>query len=136
MVPDARDPIRDVLSTVFEGPAKALVDIVSPKELGRPKLTGKLLLLPLRSDLGDVSRAIGCVQFEGNIGRTPRRFDMAGVKFQRLGPFKTEDLIERAQIKSDDLTGFEEPAAEFKSPKRAKGDGSHLRLVKTDSNSD
>lgn len=35
-----------------------------------------MLLLPLRSDLGDVTRALGCLIAEGEIGQGPRRFDL------------------------------------------------------------
>jgi hypothetical protein len=35
------------------------------------------MLLPLRSDLGDVSRALGCLVSHGRIGRPVRRFAIA-----------------------------------------------------------
>ncbi|MGR3699052.1 MAG: PAS domain-containing protein, partial [Roseovarius sp.] len=48
--------------------------------LGRPEMTGRLMLWPLRSDLGDVSRALGCLVTQGEIGRASRRFEMAAVR--------------------------------------------------------
>ena len=35
-----------------------------------------LVMLPLRSDLGDVSRALGCLVTRGVSGRAPRRFEI------------------------------------------------------------
>ncbi len=37
-------------------------------------MTGRMVLLPLRSDLGDISRALGCFITDGLSGRAPRRF--------------------------------------------------------------
>ncbi len=76
----ARRRMTEILESVFEGPRKAEIAIVAEKGIGRPALSGRILLLPLRSDLGDVTRILGAFATTGNIGRTPRRFDIAGIE--------------------------------------------------------
>jgi hypothetical protein len=40
--------------------------------------------LPLRDDMGDITRAVGCLVTEGHIGRTPRRFTVDSGRNQTL----------------------------------------------------
>ncbi|WP_041527279.1 PAS domain-containing protein [Paracoccus aminophilus] len=74
--PSSRGRLSDVLESVFKAPQVAEIRLDSPGGYGRPPLTARMLILPLRSDLGDVTRALGCIISEGEIGRTPRRFDI------------------------------------------------------------
>lgn len=74
--PDSRGRLSDVLETVFKGPQIAEIAMHSRAAYGRPALNGRMLLLPLKSDLGDVTRALGCLVGDGEIGRGPRRFDI------------------------------------------------------------
>lgn len=104
----SRGRLSDVLETVFRGPQIARIRLEAPASYGRPKLAGSLLLLPLRSDLGDVTRALGCLVSEGEIGQTPRRFDLAG---EALFP-----VIPGAHIiePSASITGFAESPASWR----------------------
>lgn len=74
---DARDMVMRQTELVFSRPALVEVPIVSARSLGRPKLTGRMLLLPLLGPDGQVSRALGAILTDGMTGRTPRRFDIA-----------------------------------------------------------
>lgn len=74
--PAARGHLSDLLETVFHAPQMLELALASPADYGRPALNGRMLLLPLRSDLGDVTRALGCLIVEGETGRAPRRFDI------------------------------------------------------------
>ncbi|PZO65569.1 MAG: PAS domain-containing protein [Paracoccus denitrificans] len=69
-----RGRLSDILETVFRAPQVAQLSLSSPAGFARAPLNAKLLLLPLQSDLGDISRALGCVAASGDIGRAPRRF--------------------------------------------------------------
>ena len=90
MQPGARGRLSDVLETVFQGPQIAEVTLLSPSAYGRGELTGTMLLLPLRSDLGDVTRALGCLVTEGSLGMAPRRFDLVSDR--------AEPVIEGARV--------------------------------------
>jgi len=82
----SRGRFSDVLESVFRGPQIAELSLSSPAGYARPPLEGKLLLLPLRSDLGDVTRALGCLVSGGGIGQTPRRFDLEGERLSPIHP--------------------------------------------------
>lgn len=104
----ARGRLSDVLEAVFKGPQIAELDVISPSAYGCPELTGRMLILPLKSDLGDVTRALGCLATEGVIGSAPRRFDILA---DRAAP-----VIEGARVlvPSPSAPGFAEPAAPWR----------------------
>ena len=85
VAPDARDDFALHLVELFEAPAAVRLDLRSPGGLGRPEMTGTMILLPLRSDLGDVSRALGCLVTRGGIGRPSRRFGIVAARAEPLG---------------------------------------------------
>jgi hypothetical protein len=76
LAPSARAGFALSLVDLFDRPATLRMGLRSAGGLGRPELRGTLLMLPLRSDLGDVSRALGCLVTTGAAGRTPRRFNI------------------------------------------------------------
>ena len=75
-LPGSREILSETLQSVFDDPAATRLVIHSPKGVGRAELKGEMLLLPLRSDLGDIDRVLGGIWLEGDIGRTPRRFEI------------------------------------------------------------
>ncbi|MEM1360171.1 MAG: PAS domain-containing protein [Pseudomonadota bacterium] len=116
--PDARRQVSDALEHVFEEPASARFQLIAERSIGKPAMEAELILLPLKSDLGDVSRALGCLVSTGEIGRTPRRFDVAEVK---VTPLLTQSdqaaPIEPEPSKTENsfaAQGFSEPAAQFR----------------------
>lgn len=78
--PTSRGRLSDVLESVFKGPQIAEFRMTAKADYARPDLTARMLLLPLKSDLGDVTRALGCLISEGEIGVAPRRFDLTDDK--------------------------------------------------------
>ena len=73
---DSRKDLCLLTETVFRAPQIAEMRVTSESSQNQSKLTGTLLLLPLRSDLDDVSRALGCLATKGGVGSAPRRFDI------------------------------------------------------------
>lgn len=88
----AREELSQIVEAVFSEPSVAEVDLSAQRALGKPPLEGRLLLLPLKSDFGDVSRILGCMVTRGPIGRTPRRFivDSAEITPVSALPFATD----------------------------------------------
>ena len=84
IAPADRDKFALELVDVFDRPAALRLDLRSKAGVGRPELTGTLIMLPLRSDLGDVSRALGCLISHGQIGRASRRFDIVNSHVEPL----------------------------------------------------
>ena len=101
----------------------------------KPQLEGRLLLLPLKSDLGDVSRILGCLVAQGEIGHTPRRFDVVGAKIRSVTAPSTLPLAQTPAPKVSEapqpVEGFAEPARAFKSH-TPRADVPYLRVVKSD----
>lgn len=81
----ARGETEAILARVFDGPETADLTLAPEQGTGRDAMDARLLLLPLRSDLGDVSRALGCLVGLGHTGRVPRRFDIAGARLAPAG---------------------------------------------------
>lgn len=86
-LPGSRDILSDALLAVFEEPAVVRMSIASPAGFGREGLEGELILLPLRSDLGDIDRVLGGIVMDGKLGRTPRRLEILGQSRQSLTGF-------------------------------------------------
>jgi len=72
--PADRNRFGDVLEQVFDSPATAEISLQAERGIGKPAIEARMILLPLKSDLGDITRAIGCLSTNGAIGRAPRRF--------------------------------------------------------------
>ncbi|MFD1796010.1 PAS domain-containing protein [Paracoccus aurantiacus] len=106
--PSSRGRLSDVLETVFKGPQIADLSLRSDAAYGRPALEGRMLFLPLKSDLGDVTRALGCLATSGNIGRGPRRFDLVS---DTVMP-----VISGAQPLMPGPGGFDEPPTPWRPP--------------------
>lgn len=126
----ARPAVAEALEAVFQKPAQTTLHLSAEAAYGHPLLEGRMLLLPLKSDLGDVSRALGCLVAVGDPGRTPRRFDLTHQEPRRLFATGPTDM---------DIDGATAPArpgfAEAKRPFETSGGRRlppYLRVVKSD----
>ncbi|MEM8631583.1 MAG: PAS domain-containing protein [Pseudomonadota bacterium] len=110
-VPAGREAMQEVLTEVFEKPSVATVDLSAETGMGRPPLGGRMVLLPLRSDLGDISRVLGCLVTDAKTGRAPRRFRVQNVRLRELGPFRTPQPNARSESPSGEpkAAGLSEP---------------------------
>lgn len=130
VLPGSRELLSDALDAVFDEPAMVRMRVTSPGGFGRAPLEGELILLPLRSDLGDVDRVLGGLVFHGAIGRTPRRIEIVSQSRKSLtgyaGPVHRPDLPE-TDATAAPRTPFLSPRTE---PTQPKGpDRSYLKLV-------
>lgn len=123
--PAARMAASDAVEQVFAGPAVAELTLTAETGFGKPALEARMLILPLQSDLGDISRALGCLVADGRIGRAPRRFEIAEAAVRALGGSPAFQHPART------IPGFAEPQRAYWDA--SKGDRGHLRLVKSDS---
>ena len=131
VVPDSRRALAEAVEGVFSGPETLRLELEGERGLGRPPLAARMVLLPLKSDLGDVTRALGCIAASGELGRTPRRFRVQSAARVDLLTGRPPERraapapAARPAAASAGRTGFAEGAAPFR---RAP----YLRLVKTD----
>ncbi len=116
--PSSRSGLKDVLEQVFATPAIAELGLISGGNLSRARLQARMILLPLKSDLGDVSRILGVMVSDGAIGATPRRFALADQRVRAVS-----DIQAPARSAPQENAGFAEDQSEFTRPAR------HLRLV-------
>lgn len=124
---DARNSFRLALEDVFRGPARARIRLNAERGMGRPALSGEMLLLPLRSTRGDVTRVLGGLEVDGQIGSRPRRFNLQSSFLREL----RNDL--------DGVQGREDPNPEpalppsvpQSFPRTVATRAPHLRLVVT-----
>lgn len=82
---ESRARIAGLLEEVFQTPGSAEIRMRAKGSSGQPELDARMVLLPLKSDLGDVSRILGCLVVIGELGTTPRRFDVSDTTMRRLG---------------------------------------------------
>lgn len=141
--PAARAGFSELLEEVFQSPATAVLSLTGTKAIGRPALDARLLLLPLKSDLGDVSRVLGCWVSKGSIGSTPRRFDITAKTLTRLvadptrptelpvAPRPAAPASKTDAPKTHSNEGMAEDQTPFKS-KDVKRRPPYLRLIDTD----
>ncbi|SDW41223.1 PAS domain-containing protein [Ruegeria halocynthiae] len=115
--PAARDDVKTLLDQVFSAPAIAELGLVSKGKLGRTSLQARMILLPLKSDLGDVSRVLGVMISDGAIGATPRRFIVSDHRVRSVSAIQHPPTPAPQPVE-----GFAENQRTFKG-------APHLRLV-------
>lgn len=69
---------------VFASPSILRVEMHSSGGIGRPSVSGQMLLMPLRDVNGDISHAFGAMTYEGRLGRVPRQFTEVRMKATRV----------------------------------------------------
>ena len=136
ITPPCRRQINDVLEDVCQRPAVCELRMNAETTVTKPHLDARLLLLPLKSDLGDVSRILGCLVAQGEIGHTPRRFDVVGAKIRPITapstiPAPPKTAPPAVARKEQRVEGFSEPSVPFET-RTPRPDVPYLRVVKSD----
>ena len=106
---DEADRLRfeRLMNVVMGEPAVVELKLEAPNRAGLYRAT--MLLMPLRSDFGDVNRVLGCTSGEGELFAPPLAFTIQDVG---VTPIEPSQGAERRQP----LPGFAEPIAEFAAP--------------------
>ncbi|SDY26535.1 PAS domain-containing protein [Citreimonas salinaria] len=79
-----RDRFAEAIKSMFAEPAIIRLTLASQEGFGRPAISAQMVVMPLRSDFGEVTRALGAFVSEGRIGRAPRRFTITSVDVERI----------------------------------------------------
>ena len=134
IAPTDRDRLGQAVTRLFSDPAILRIDLRAEGGFGKPDMSGHMIILPLRSDMGDVSRALGAVVTNGRIGRTPRRFEISGIDVVAAldpttlsAPAPTVEPV-AAPRKAPGLAESKPPFTPAPKPERPRK-ASHLRLV-------
>lgn len=125
--PKDRPALAQAITELFERPAMIDMVLAAPGGRGKGPLSARLVLLPLRSDLGDISRALGVLISDGQIGIGPRRFDICSQKITKL------DLPAGGSLAagfSETLAPFTDARPKDRAPTSHKSERPYLRLVR------
>lgn len=117
--PDSRPALAEAVEGVFCGPETLRLTLSGERGFARPQMRAEMVILPLKSDLGDVSRALGCFGSAGGLGRGPRRLVIEEV--ERV------DLLAGRPVEAP--AGAEEPAEAAAQRLRPVPGAPHLRVV-------
>ena len=80
--PTARKQVIASLEHMFDTPAIVELALTTVATRNHPAKEARILMLPLRSDLGDVSRALGVFVSDGNPTKTSQRFDVVSTELR------------------------------------------------------
>ena len=101
---NARGRFAAVITDVMERPTIAQLGLDTTDKMGN-EATAEMILLPLRSDFGDVSRVIGCVSAPDKGFAAPVRFHVRSVDMEPVFQDKTDNPAS--------TFGFAEPKVGF-----------------------
>ena len=135
ITPAERAGFDAILNRMFDHPE--IVELtLNATFAGRQPVAADMLLLPMKNDLGQVSRILGCIVTKGTILAPPHRFSIVSQKVTRIVALKESTFQTTIQSASP---GFaENPQTSFTaqpSPanKQARPSGrAYLTLVKSD----
>ncbi|WP_417208782.1 PAS domain-containing protein [Antarctobacter sp.] len=136
IAPPDRERFGEAVAKLFADPAIVRLDLAAEGGFGKPDLEAHMILLPLRSDFGDQTRALGALVSQGRIGRTPRRFTLRHVDVapalsgKEIGTVPTtESQIAPQTLQEDPARFVSRPPATPPVPAPEAGAPGHLRLV-------
>lgn len=136
ITPGSRRQLSDILEEIFETPATCSLQLHSEQKTGMPALDARMVLMPLKSDLGDVSRILGALVAVGDMGRSPRRFDVTRTALRPIVADGSQPISRKPKPAPKprapvDIPGFQEAKTPFKS-ETPRPDAPYLRLIKSD----
>ncbi|MDE4131781.1 PAS domain-containing protein [Phaeobacter sp. QD34_3] len=120
--PEARKQLSAALEHMFDAPAIVELELQTQATRLHGSRGARMLLLPLRSDLGDVSRALGVFVSEGNPTGTSQRFSVTSIEMRTISQaasdaeFKAKPREEKEDINTPN-PGFAATEARFKTEK-------------------
>lgn len=133
--PAARGTMQDVMAHLFDDPAICGLSLSATAGIGRPALTARLMLWPLRDEDGAVTRALGCLVASGQPGRGPRRFaiDTSTVTHMTSAHMTFSPMAGAAPRPAPAARAAPEPGRMAEDAEAfAPAPRPHLRLIKTD----
>jgi hypothetical protein len=139
--PSDRPAVNEIVERMFTIPEIIEIDLLSVRGGHEPDLRGLMLLLPLRSDLGDITRALGCITTSGRMGECPHLFRVGNIRVSPIEAGKPTRAPKSSLATPQTVTvpspgnGFAESPAGFDRKGRdAPGPRSrgHIRLVVSD----
>jgi len=134
MQSDERDHIQKVLEQVLTRPAIGELQLVG-RDLSGGEFNVNMILLPLRSDMGEVNRIIGCISYPQKAFNAPLRFAIMSQKLTPLSALgkNPEEIAAGFSERIDPFhpQGFR-AVSKNENPLPSPKKRGHLKLVKGD----
>ncbi|NRB17092.1 MAG: PAS domain-containing protein [Rhodobacteraceae bacterium] len=115
--PAARKQVSAALEHMFDTPAIVELTLTTVASRNHPAQEARILMLPLRSDFGDVSRALGVFVSEGNPTKSSQRFDVVATELRSvtaISPTQKKPILgSPAKAGNQVNAGFSETQAKF-----------------------
>lgn len=133
--PKARADFASKLERVFHTPAILTLNLLADTGIGRPALSARMQILPMRNLNGQPNLALGSISLKGAFGRTPRRFEISSaivVEINRPEAKPVEATAKRfapTLFANTQTHAFAETAESYEPPRKGKPTP-YLRLVK------
>lgn len=99
--PVARQRLQPALEDVFAEATALHLGLEAERGLGRPAMSGRMLLLPLRGAADEPMMALGVLAVTGAVGRAPRRFGLSSLRNEAI--FQAE-IVSRITRHADNPT--------------------------------
>jgi len=130
IAPSFRDTFATILDRLFTTPEIVELQLVAARP-GLPEMKAEMLLLPMKSDTGEVSRVLGCLVANNPATTTPHRFAITDKKVTRIVATDFEDVRAESAgfAEAPDVFAHKpaEPVTQRQTPDRG-----YLRLVSTE----
>ena len=106
LIDDADRPqFAELLGVVMGKPAVIELQLEAGSRLGGYRAS--MLLMPLRSDVGDINRVLGCTSGDGDRFTAPLAFSIRDVTVSPIEPSSSSEAHHLAPGFTDELPGFE-----------------------------
>lgn len=93
----SRPVLTDAIEQVGRG-ARVSLPLDGERGFGQPVMSGQLMLLPLCDQAGQITRVLGVLDHQGQIGRKPRRLCIAAQQVTALPPLDMQPKTARTPI--------------------------------------
>jgi hypothetical protein len=111
--PAARSQLSAALEHMFDAPAIVELSLATESSRLRGPQEARMILLPLRSDLGEISRVLGVFVSDGNPTRTSQRFNITATELRPVPGAETVRPTEATKPVNQPNPGFAETQAKF-----------------------
>lgn len=91
----SRDVLAERVEQVFEMPALADMPIRVPRKGFRKAVQGRMILMPLCNDNGEISRILGAILLDGPIGHRPGKCEILADDSWRFVPITVSNESEK-----------------------------------------
>lgn len=126
--PASREVLSEATRDALASPALIEIDLTARRSFGRKPIRARMMLLPMSDAEGNITRLVGCLDFEGGLGKTPRRFQIASVRRTALSgtapqanPARKlfDHSVEEINAPQQPSYAFAEAPTSFRSQRRA-----------------